>query len=164
MYDQEGHSNGHEVVNHLKKGHRSRIVSIDDEFVPFVYDYLQKNINRGDSDYLFIRPDGKRMTVSNLNHAMEIVVKNHLNLPMRNIHSIRKTVISRIIQSRLFSQTDIMERAGHISFETTERYYAFALPAENDRTNDLKAALFPGNLMIGPTWSNLVQSCEKEKA
>jgi len=56
-----------------------------------------------------------------------------------------------------------MDRAGHLSFETTEKYYAFALPAENTRATDLKTALFPDSLAIGPILSNLVQSEEKEE-
>ena len=74
------------------------------------------------------------MTESNIMHAMQNANKN-AGLPQRGNHSIRKTVITRLIQSRLLSTTDVMRQAGHNSFETTQKYYAFA-----DRT-DKSAAI-----------------------
>ncbi len=50
-----------------------------------------------------------------------------------------KTVITRLIQSRLFSTTDVMRQAGHSTYETTQKYYAFA--EKRDRSEAISQAL-----------------------
>ena len=39
-------------------------------------------------------------------------------------------MLTRLIQSKLFSTTDIARQAGHASFETTQKYYAFVRKEE----------------------------------
>jgi integrase len=72
-------------------------------------------------------PDGRRATVGALTKAM-VLVNRAAGLEQRSNHKIRKTVLSRMIESRQFSTTEIMERAGHRDYHTTQKYYARPLP------------------------------------
>ena len=121
-------SAGTQVVDHLKAGKKCRRIVIDDEatedFVCYIVSRIEEN-GQDCSEWLFTRPDGQRITESNIMHAMQNA-RARCKLTGKTNHNIRKTVITRLIQSRLFSTTEIMRQAGHSSYETTQKYYAFA--------------------------------------
>ena len=59
-------------------------------------------------------------------------LNDEAGLEQRSTHKIRKTVISRLIESGLFSSTQVKERAGHKDFHTTQRYYANTLDGTSE--------------------------------
>lgn len=130
------------VVRKGLKAHKShRTVSIDDDTVALV-----KLISEacGSSEWLFVQPNGERMTASCVQHALQRVCEK-TGISITGNHKIRKTVISRMIQSGLFSDTDIKERAGHEDYATTQKYYARTFRDKRDDTaKRLSAALNPG--------------------
>lgn len=116
---------GRRIVNHLKSGHKDRDVVIDTDATKHLVDFIKASC--GSSEWLFEYPDRKRATAGNISRALQMVNKE-LQLPVRGNHKIRKTVISKMIQSGLFSTTEIMQRAGHKDYHTTQKYYARPLP------------------------------------
>ena len=74
--------------------------------------------------------------IINLYYVWEILCKfstlsQKLNIAHRSNHKIRKTVISKMVQSGEFSTTDIAKRAGHRDYSTTQKYYAHLFKDEN---------------------------------
>ena len=122
------HVKGLKVVNRLKMGYKAREEVIDIESTPCVVKFVWEAC--GGSEWLFTRPDGERMTSGNIHHALDIVTKK-LNIAHRSNHKIRKTVISKMVQSGEFSTTDIAKRAGHRDYSTTQKYYAHLFKDEN---------------------------------
>lgn len=78
------------------------------------------------------------MTESNIMHCVQNA-RAKCGVGEKTNHNVRKTVITKLIQSRLFSTTDIMRQAGHNSYETTQKYYAFA--DRTDKSADVSLAL-----------------------
>ena len=56
-------------------------------------------------------------------------------------HSIRKTAISKLFDSGLFSDVDIQKFAGHKDFETTRKSYIHPMRDNMSRVVDFEAAL-----------------------
>ena len=130
--DGKASSAGTKIVNHLKCGHKKREIIIDPEVTERFVRYIVEKVEatgQNCEEWLFTRPDGCRMTESNIMHAMQNVNRN-AKIKQRGNHAIRKTMLTRLIQSKLFSTTDIARQAGHASFETTQKYYAFARKEE----------------------------------
>ena len=113
-----------EVVPYLKAGHDRREVVIDEALTEQLVEYIRKSYP---GEWLFARKDGSRLSEAAYHHAMAKAT-DRAGIPHRSNHKIRKTVISKMIQSGLFSDTDVRDRAGHNDYSTTQRYYAYALP------------------------------------
>ena len=143
VIDGKPSSAGTKIVNHLKCGHRRRTIIIDPEVTESFVRYIVQRVEETGQEcreWLFIRPDGRRMTESNIMHAMQIVNRN-AQIKQKGNHAIRKTILTKLIQSKLFSTTDIARQAGHNSFETTQKYYAFARREEKDKSERIGQVL-----------------------
>lgn len=145
-------SAGVQVVSHLKAGKNERRIDIDEsvteEFVRYIIEQTEAAGGNCD-EWLFTRRDGSRMTEANIMHAMQNARKRS-GLTGKTNHNIRKTVITRLIQSKLFSTTDIMRQAGHSSFETTQRYYAFAID-DSEKAKNLTKTLASTGIKFPPS-------------
>lgn len=142
-------SAGVQVVSHLKAGKKERRIVIDESatenFVHYIIEQTEAAGNNCD-EWLFTRRDGSRMTEANVMHAMQNA-RAKSGLTGKTNHNIRKTVITRLIQSRLFSTTDVMRQAGHSSFETTQKYYAFATD-DSERSKRIGQALINDRISV----------------
>lgn len=111
---------GSRVVEHLKKNRQVRIVPLCSYSADIFKESLEWKRNRGvSSEWLFAGTDGERITTNAINQALN-------RLCGRGNHTIRRTVITKLIRSSLFTQKEIQTIAGHKDWETTSKYYDYS--------------------------------------
>ena len=108
------HKNGFKISTRLKKGWKSRDITLDADAVRLVSFIREANIQAGfgDVEWLFINSDGERRHKKAIDKALENVC-NQAEILHRSNHKIRKTFISNLFRSRQFSLVEIRDQAGH---------------------------------------------------
>ena len=154
-------SSGTKVISHLKKGHRSRPVPLSDTAINIINlireNYIRKGIKPYSTgkkstttgiknDWLLLNPRGERATKAAISDTIGRINKA-LNLPNKGNHAIRKTVITEMIRSMMFTQKEIQTYFGHEDFSTTSKYYDFALNDVTENAHKMELAL--GNNLTG---------------
>lgn len=132
---------GTHIVPFLKRGHRSRPVPLSNMalgIIDFIRDsYAKKG---WDTEWLILNKNGERATKSAISNTLRRVNES-LNLPAKGNHAIRKTVITEMIQSMMFTQKEIQTYFGHKDFSTTSRYYDFAINDVTENANKMNDVL-----------------------
>ncbi len=133
--DSEGriHRDGFEVVSHTKTPDGDRYMPLTPEGKEIIERIKAANAKRGFTDengYLFINTKGERMHENSINNALAELnggrkkvdenIKNHR--PHGN-HSLRRTIISDLHDSKILSDEELRSWAGHTDINTTRRYY-----------------------------------------
>ncbi len=115
------------VMSHLKKGHDNRPVPLSKTAIDIIHMIRCVYAERGvETEWLLTNKNGKRVSKTAICDAIAYANKS-IGLPLKNNHAIRKTVITEMIQSMMFTQKEIQTYFGHEDFSTTSRYYDFAL-------------------------------------
>lgn len=139
--DGKYHKSGVVIVPHLKKGVKQRVIPLSDNAIRYFRFILAENRNRGlPNEWLFYNCKKERMRATNVNTAMERVSALAGTNPHGN-HSIRRTVISKLAQSRELTDKEIQAFAGHKDYATTTKYYEFALSTVEDRVQRINKVL-----------------------
>ena len=122
---------GTKIVRHLKKNHKDRRVPLSSYVVDIFIECLEYHKTHGiESEWLFIGKRGARLTTNSINQALNRIAG-------RGNHTIRRTVITSLIKSGVFTQKEIMDIAGHKDYETTARYYDYAIGQYSRERMDL---------------------------
>ena len=102
---------------------------------------LNANEQRGfHSQYLMLDKNGERMKNDAINNVLRRLNKM-IHTPQKGTHSIRKTCISNMGESKALSNEEIRKFAGHKDFSTTEKYYMHATASFDNRADAYEKAI-----------------------
>ena len=128
------HREGYEIVNHTKTLQGVRELVVTEQTRKWFDMVREYNIQNGlkDEDFLFLDKKGNRIHDHAINNVIRRLngVRNEKDAfvitdrPSGN-HSIRKTCISELHESKLFSDDTIKTFAGHKDISTTQKCYIF---------------------------------------
>lgn len=105
---------GYRISKKMKTANSNRFIEIS-SLCRYILDLIiDDNKNRClESEYLFLATkSGERMHAGSITKALTIA-NREAGLPQRSLHKIRKTVLSRLNQSGLFTMEQIRAVAGH---------------------------------------------------
>lgn len=112
---------GSKIVGHLKKNRKDRHIPLSNYVVDIFIESLEYHQTHGiETDWLFVNKNGERLTTNSINQALN-------RISGKGNHTIRRTVITSLIRSGVFTQKEIMDIAGHKDYETTSKYYDYAI-------------------------------------
>lgn len=135
------HRIGYELSPHTKTLKGERELFLCEEAKKYLKMILDINEQRGLSgEYLFLDADGNRLHEYAVNNVLRRLNRK-INTPQKGNHSIRKTCISKMIESKELSDEEIRMFAGHEEYETTRRFYDFATTSLPTRTDAFEKAL-----------------------
>lgn len=135
------HRNGYYLDLHTKTDAGKRKIYLSERAKKYLDMILQHNKCNGfNSEYLLLDKDGERPHEYSINNVLRRLNKQ-INTIQKGNHSIRKTVISRMIESNELSNEEIREFAGHKDFSTTAKYYNYSTVSWDKRTDAFEKAL-----------------------
>ena len=105
---------GYRISKKMKSANSNRFIEIS-PFCRYILGLIMDDTaSRGlESEYLFLATkSGERMHAGSITKALTIA-NREADLPQRSLHKIRKTVLSRLNQSGLFTMEQIRAIAGH---------------------------------------------------
>lgn len=110
------------IVNH-PKGHHYRVVTLSFEANNLIDKIIEinKSNNFYDDDFLFINENGRVFT-NYLDKRIRKYCKK-CGITVRSMHKIRKTNITIMKDSNLYSDSYIQQHAGHHNIQTTLNHY-----------------------------------------
>ncbi len=145
------HRDGFEVVPHTKTPDGDRHMPLTPEGKEIIERIKAANARRGFTDedgYLFINNKGERMHENSINNALAELnggrkkvdenIKNHR--PHGN-HSLRRTNISDLHDSKVLSDEELRLWAGHTDINTTRRYYIHPIKTLDSHMDELTRVL-----------------------
>lgn len=110
----ERKKSGYRISKKMKTANSNRFIEIS-PFCRYVFGLIMEDSkSRGlESEFLFLATkSGERMHAGSITKALTIA-NREAGLPQRSLHKIRKTVLSRLNQSGLFTLEQIRAVAGH---------------------------------------------------
>ena len=118
---------GSKIVGHLKKNRKDRHIPLSNYVVDIFIESLEYHQIHGiETDWLFVNKNGERLTTNSINQALN-------RISGKGNHTIRRTVITSLIRSGVFTQKEINE--GRL-FSAISYLCLFAIiPYLNDTTN-----------------------------
>ena len=93
-----------------------------------------------DEEDLLLNKNGERMKNDAINNVLRRL-NRMIETPQKGNHSIRKTCISNMGESRLLSDEEIRKFAGHKDFATTEKYYMHVTTSIENRSDAYEKAI-----------------------
>lgn len=135
------HRNGYTLSPHTKtlKGQRELFLSKDAK--KYYGMIMAENKRKGRiGGYLLCDDNGNRLHDYAINNVLRRLNKK-INTVQKGNHSIRKTCISKMIESKVLTNEEIKNFAGHEDFSTTERYYEYATQSLSNRADAFEQAL-----------------------
>lgn len=133
--------NDYEVVPYGKSPNADRQLFLSSGAKQFLAMILNANEQRGfHSEYLMLDKNGERMKNDAINNVLRRLNKM-IHTPQKGTHSIRKTCISNMGESKALSNEEIRKFAGHKDFSTTEKYYMHATASFDNRADAYEKAI-----------------------
>jgi integrase/recombinase XerC len=115
----------HKTILITGKGNKQRIVLFGNKAKDQMLKYIQmeriKDIKNQDSEYVFIAPNGSRLTDRSLQQILQDLSKQ---LPFKKIvtpHKLRHSFATHLLNAGMNLRA-LQELLGHSSLSTTERY------------------------------------------
>lgn len=135
------HRNGYTISPHTKTLQGERELFLSKNAKKFYQMIISENEKRGFTDgYLLLDKNGNRIHDFAINNVLR-----RLNIKIETIqkanHSIRKTCLSKMIESKVLSNEEIRAFAGHEDFSTTQKHYAFTTKSLSNRADAFEQAL-----------------------
>lgn len=135
------HRVGYELSPHTKTLKGERELYLCEEAKKYLKMILDINEQRGlYGGYLFLDAEGNRLHEYAVNNVLRRLNRK-INTPQKGNHSIRKTCISKMIESDELSDEEIRMFAGHEAYATTQKFYDFATASLPTRTDAFEKAL-----------------------
>lgn len=123
----------------LKAGKKERTIPLTSEAISII-DMLKDHYGEvSQTDWLFHYQDGKRYSGEALSSCLRKLCKK-IGLPPRSYHKIRKTYVSRLLDSGL-PITTVRDLAGHKTAELTLNTYGHSLRTSDALVSDVEKAL-----------------------
>ena len=133
MFEEIGHleeengelrNHGYMVVNHLKAGHRVRIIPLTEEAEKILELIRSENERYGvDSEWVFVQRDGERVHTRAFQKAMKKIYEElGITGKTAGVHTLRRTYATALIDANL-QEKSIQSWMGHKDFKTTKMYY-----------------------------------------
>lgn len=133
--------NGYEIVPYGKSPDADRELFLTQNAKMFFSLIVKANEDRNfHSEYLLLDKNGERMKNDAINNVLRRL-NRMINTPQKGNHSIRKTCISNMGESRLLSDEEIRKFAGHKDFSTTEKYYMHVTTSIENRSDAYEKAI-----------------------
>lgn len=135
------HRNGYNVVPYTKTVAGERKLYLSERAKKYLDMILNHNKSKGfDSEYLLLNKAGERLHDYSINNVLRRLNKQIDTLQKGN-HSIRKTIISKMIESNELTDEEIRIFAGHEDFSTTSKFYNYSTVSWEKRTDAFERAL-----------------------
>lgn len=132
---------GYEIVSHGKTPNADRELFLTPKAKEFLFMIIEANKKRNFcSEYLLLDKNGERMNSSEISKVLRRLNQT-IKTPQKGNHSIRKTCISNMGESRKLSNEEIRTFAGHKDFSTTEKYYMHSTASIETRSDAYEMAI-----------------------
>lgn len=132
---------GYEIVSHGKTPNADRELFLTPKAKEFLFMIIEANKKRNFcSEYLLLDKNGERINSSEINKVLRRLNQT-IKTPQKGNHSIRKTCISNMGESRKLSNEEIRTFAGHKDFSTTEKYYMHSTASIETRSDAYEVAI-----------------------
>lgn len=132
---------GYEVVSYGKTPNADRQLFLTENAKALFSLIIKANEQRGfQSEYLMLDKDGQRMKNDAINNVLRRLNKM-IGTVQKGNHSIRKTCISNMGESKALTDEEIRIFAGHKDYTTTEKYYMHATSSLEKRSDAYEKAI-----------------------
>ena len=133
--------NGYEIVPYGKTPNSDRKLFLTENAQTIFSMIVKANEQRGfQSEYLMLDKDGNRMKNDAINNVLRRL-NRMIGTPQKGNHSIRKTCISNMGESKALTDEEIRVFAGHKEYTTTEKYYMHTTTSIEDRSDAYEKAI-----------------------
>lgn len=141
VIDGRSHRDGYEIADYTKTEKSTRNIICVSEAQKYYNMIVKANEARGfKGGFLLVDDNGNRMHDFAVNNVLRRLNKK-IETPQKGNHSIRKTCISNMAESKLLTNEEIMDFAGHTNYATTRTYYIFSELTPEDRKEAYEKAL-----------------------
>lgn len=141
VIDGRSHRDGYEVADYTKTEKGTRNIICVSDAQKYYKMIVSANEARGYKDgFLLLDKDGNRLHDYAINNVLRRL-NTKIGTPQKGNHSIRKTCISNMAESKLLTNEEIMDFAGHTNYTTTKTYYIFSELTPDDRKEAYETAL-----------------------
>lgn len=117
-------NSGYEIVDHLKAGHKLRIIPLTDEAEQVLDLIRSENEKHGvQSEWVFVQKNGERVHTRSFQKSVKKIYKElGITDKTAGVHTLRRTYATALIDAHL-DEKDVQSWMGHTDFRTTKRYY-----------------------------------------
>lgn len=135
------HRSGYCVVSYTKTIAGKRKLYLSERAKKYLDMILHHNECNGlNSKYLLLDKSGERLHEYSVNNVLRRL-NRQIDTIQKGNHSIRKTLISRMIESNELTNEEIRMFAGHEDFSTTAKFYNYSTVSWDKRTDAFERAL-----------------------
>ena len=115
---------GYEIVNHLKAGHKLRIIPLTEEAERVLKLIRSENEKHSvDSEWVFVQQNGERVHTRAFQKSMKKIYEElGITGKTAGVHTLRRTYATALIDAHL-DEKNVQSWMGHTDFRTTKRYY-----------------------------------------
>ncbi len=139
--DGELHRSGYCVVSYTKTIAGKRKLYLSERAKKYLKMILKHNECNGfNSEYLLLNENGERLHEFSVNNVLRRL-NRQIDTMQKGNHSIRKTIISKMIESGQLTNEEIRMFAGHEDFSTTAKFYNYSTVSWDKRTDAFERAL-----------------------
>lgn len=139
--DSKLHRSGYCVVSYTKTIAGKRKLYLSERAKKYLHMILHHNECKGfDSKYLLLDKNGDRLHEYSVNNVLRRL-NRQIDTIQKGNHSIRKTLISKMIESNELTNEEIRTFAGHEDFSTTAKFYNYSTVSWDKRADAFEKAL-----------------------
>ena len=139
--DGELHRSGYCVVSYTKTIAGKRKLYLSERAKKYLKMILDHNECNGfNSEYLLLNEEGERLHEFSVNNVLRRL-NRQIDTMQKGNHSIRKTLISKMIESGQLTNEEIRMFSGHEDFSTTAKFYNYSTVSWDKRTDAFERAL-----------------------
>ena len=115
---------GYQIVNHLKAGHKLRIIPLTEEAEQILEFIRSENEKHGiTSEWVFAQKNGERVHTRAFQKSVKRIYKElGITNKTGGVHTLRRTYATALIDAHL-DEKNVQSWMGHTDFRTTKRYY-----------------------------------------
>ena len=140
VFTDSGQKHGYTLINTLKAGYSSAKIVFPKEALGLIEVIHRFNLEQfGKADWIFMSTGGERMHANSLESALRRLC-DHVGIPRRSFHKLRKTYASTLIENAL-SATDVQKQLRHKDTTTTLNDYVFSRSDEKGLAVRVESAL-----------------------
>lgn len=144
MLDGVSRKKGYKVAEYTKTQESTRTILCVSEAQKYYQMIIKANEEQGFvNDYLLLNQNGERMHDFAINNVLRRLNKK-IQTSQKGNHSIRKTCFSTMAKSKLLTDEEIMQFAGHSDYTTTKTYYIFDEETPEDKKETFERVLCQG--------------------
>lgn len=121
------------IVEHTKSDSGNRIIYLAQNARQILLSVKNYNLSNGleNSEFIFVKLNGERITSTSFNTRLSRYCHN-INIPVKRMHKIRKTVISTLVDNHTININAIRQFSGHSSEKTLFKSYVYNRISETE--------------------------------